>query len=63
MLQFGGGDIELALQPYEQRFKLAAFLFQGVAAREIEFDRDDGDVHAVSLDRMTDGHKKQLLLV
>ncbi len=63
MLQFGGGDIELALQPYEQRFKLAAFLFQGVAAGEIEFDRDDGDVHALSLDRMTDGHKKQLLLV
>jgi hypothetical protein len=32
MLQFGGGDIELTLQPYKQRFKLAAFLFQGVAA-------------------------------
>ncbi len=63
MLQFGGGDIKLALQPHEQRFKLAAFLFQGVAAGEIEFDRDDGDVHALSLDRMTDGHKKQLLLV
>ncbi len=63
MLQFGGGDIELALQPYEQRFKLAAFLFQGVAAGEIEFDRDDGDVHALSLDRMTGGHKKKLLLV
>ena len=63
MLQFGGGDIELALQPYEQRFKLAAFLFQGVAAGEIEFDRDNGDVHAVSLDLMTDGHKKQLLLI
>jgi hypothetical protein len=62
MLQFGGGDIELALQPYEQRFKLAAFLFQGVAAGEIEFDRDYGDVHALSLDLMTDGHKKQLLL-
>ena len=63
VLQFGGGDIELALQPYEQRFKLAAFLFQGVAAGEIEFDRDNGDVHAVSLDLMTDGHKKQLLLI
>lgn len=63
MLQFGGGDIELALQPYEQRFKLAAFLFQGVAAGEIEFDRDYGDVHALSLDLMTDGHKKRLLLV
>ncbi len=63
VLQFGGGDIELALQPYKQRFKLAAFLFQRVAAGEIKFDRDDGDVHALSLDRMTDGHKKQLLLV
>ena len=63
VLQFGGGDIELALQPYEQRFKLAAFLFQGVAAGEIEFDRYNGDVHAVSLDLMTDGHKKQLLLI
>ncbi|MEA1977191.1 MAG: hypothetical protein U9N80_04765 [Chloroflexota bacterium] len=63
MLQLGGGNIELALQPYEQRFKLAAFLFQGVAAGEIEFDRDDGDVHALSLDRMADGHKKHLLLI
>ena len=63
MLQFGCGDIELALQPCEQRFELAAFLFQGVAAGEIEFDRDDGDVHALSLDRMTGEHKKQLLLV
>lgn len=63
MLQFGCGDIELALQPCEQRFELAAFLFQGVAAGEIEFDRDDGDVHAVSLDCMTGGHKKQRLLI
>jgi len=63
MLQFGCGDIELALQPCEQRFELAAFLFQGVAAGEIEFDCDDGDVHAVSLDCMTGGHKKQRLLI
>ncbi len=63
VLQFGGGDIELALQPCEQRFKLTAFLFQGVAAGEIDFDRDDGDVHALSLDLMMDGHKKRLLLV
>ncbi len=63
MLQFGCGDIELALQPCEQRFELAAFLFQGVAAGEIELDRDDGDVHAVSLDCMTGGHKKQRLLI
>ena len=63
VFQFGGGDIELALQPCEQRFKLAAFLFQGVAAREMEFDRDDGDVHTVSLDRMMDVHKKPLHLI
>lgn len=63
VLQFGGGDIELALQPCEQRFKLAAFLFQGIAAGEMEFDRDDGDVHTVSLDRMMDGHKKPLHLI
>ena len=37
MLQFGCGDIELALQPCEQRFELAAFLFQRVAAGEMEF--------------------------
>ena len=60
MLQFCGGDIELALQPCEQRFKNAAFLFQGVAAWEMEFDSDDGDVHTLSLDRMMDGHKKPL---
>jgi len=29
----------------------------------MEFDRDDGDVHALSLDRMLDGHKETLLLV
>ncbi len=58
VLQFGGGDVELTLQPCEQRFKLAAFLFQGIAAGEMEFDRDDGDVHTVSLDRMMDAHKK-----
>ncbi len=63
MLQFGGGDVKLTLQPYEQRFKLAAFLFQGVAAGEMEFDRDDGDVHTLSLDRMMNGHKKDLNLV
>ena len=63
VLQFGGGDIELALQPCEQRLKLAAFLFQGVAAGEMEFDRDDGDVHTVSLDRMMDAHKKTLHLI
>ena len=63
MLQFGGGDIELTLQPYEQRFKLAAFLFQGVAAGEIEFDRDDGDVHTESLDCMIDGHKNPPYLI
>lgn len=63
VLQFSGGDIELALQPCEQRFKLTAFLFQGVAAGEMEFDRDDGDVHTLSLDRMMDGHKKPLHLI
>lgn len=63
VLQFRGGDIELALQPCEQRFKNAAFLFQGVAAREMEFDRDDGDVHTLSLNRMLEGHKKPLRLI
>jgi hypothetical protein len=29
----------------------------------MEFDRDDGDVHTVSLDRMMDVHKKPLHLI
>jgi hypothetical protein len=29
----------------------------------MEFDRDDSDVHTLSLDRMMDGHKKHLHLV
>jgi hypothetical protein len=29
----------------------------------MEFERDDGDMHTLSLDRMTDGHKKLLHLV
>jgi len=63
VLQFSGGDIELGLQSCEQRFKLAAFLFQGVAAGEMDFDRYDGDVHALSLDRMKEGHKETRLLI
>ncbi len=63
VLQFSGGDVELALQPCEQRFQFAAFLFQGIAAGEMDFDRDDGDVHAVSLDPKMDGHKEPLHLI
>ena len=63
VLQFSGGDIKLALQPCEQRFEPAAFLFQGIAAGKMDFDRDDGDVHALSLDRKMHGHKEPLHLI
>lgn len=45
-------DVEFPVEPRQQRSDPAALLFEGGAARDIEFDGQRGDVHTVSVERM-----------